>query len=52
MRTNSLSVASASLSAKSGEAPPEELQDRGALAGLKAELAGLQQTVAAGVGEK
>jgi hypothetical protein len=34
------------------EALPEEVQDRGALAGLKAELARLQQTVAAGVGEK
>jgi hypothetical protein len=34
------------------EALPEEIQDRGALAGLRAELARLQQTVAAGVGEK
>jgi hypothetical protein len=34
------------------EALPEDVQDRGTLAGLKAELARLQQTVAAGVGEK
>ena len=34
------------------EALPEDVQDPGALAGLKAELARLQQAVAAGVGEK
>ena len=34
------------------EALPDDAQDRGALAKLKAELARLQQTVAAGVGEK